>query len=230
MRVLVVEDDLPLGSAVRDALEEAGFAVDLSRDGEDGLHRIARDPVDAVVLDLNLPKIDGLEVLARARNAGARAPVLLLTARGNLGDRVRGLDGGADDYLVKPFAMPELLARLRALLRRGAEGRPAALSVGGLVYDPATRAVTRDGAPVPDLTPKETAILEYLLRRSGTVVTRAMISDHVWGDSFDSFANVIDVHVAHLRRKLERDGKPRILHSVRGVGFVLQEDAPGGGT
>jgi two-component system OmpR family response regulator len=226
MRVLVVEDDVPLGRAVRDALEDAGLAVDVARDGEDGLFRMTRDPLDAVVLDLNLPGMDGFEVLARARAAGTRAPVLLLTARGAVGDRVRGLDGGADDYLVKPFALPELLARIRALLRRGAQGRPGLLACGGLTFDPATRAVVRDGTNLRDLTPKEAAILEFLLRNAGTVVTRTMISEHVWDDSFESFANVIDVHVANLRRKLERDGRTRILHSVRGIGFVLQEEAP----
>lgn len=222
MRVLVVEDDAALGRAIHDALGAAGFAADLSADGEDGLFRLGAEPYDAVVLDINLPGIDGFEVLARARKVGNRVPILLLTARGALGDRVRGLDGGADDYLVKPFATAELLARLRALLRRGAAGRPACLTIGGLTFDPASRVVTRDGERLDGLTPKETAILEYLLRNEGTVVTRTMISEHVWGDSFDSYANVIDVHVANLRRKLERGGAGRLLHSVRGVGFVLR--------
>jgi DNA-binding response OmpR family regulator len=225
MRILVVEDDAPLGRALRDALEEAGFAVDLAPDGEQGLSLMTREPVDAVVLDVNLPGIDGFEVLARARAAGTRVPVLLLTARGALRDRVRGLDGGADDYLVKPFANAEFLARLRALLRRGAAGGPGPLAFAGLAYDPASRTVTRDGDVLGDLTPKEVAILEYLLRNAGTVVTRTMISEHVWGDSFDSYANVIDVHVGNLRRKLERGGRSRLVHSVRGVGFVLREGA-----
>jgi DNA-binding response OmpR family regulator len=224
MRILVVEDDAALGPAILDGLREAGFAADLAADGEEGLFRLTREPFDAAVLDLNLPRLDGFGVLARARRAGCRAPILLLTARGALGDRVRGLDGGADDYMVKPFAAAELLARLRALLRRGGPERPGPLSLGGLTYDPASRAVARDGKPLTDLTPKEVAILEYLLRNQGTVVTRTMIADHVWGDSYDAYANVIDVHVAHLRRKLERGGRPRLLHSVRGVGFVMRAE------
>jgi two-component system OmpR family response regulator len=222
MRVLVVEDDGALGRAIHDALQAAGFAADLSPDGEDALFRLKAEPFDAVILDINLPGMDGFGVLARAREAGIRAPILLLTARGALGDRVRGLDGGADDYLVKPFATAELLARLRALLRRGVVERPASLDLGGLRFDPASRIVTRDGEALDDLTPKEIAILEYLLRNQGTVVTRTMISEHVWGDSFESYANVIDVHVGNLRRKLERGGKARLLHSVRGVGFVMR--------
>ena len=224
MRVLVVEDDAALRRALGDALEDAGFAVDLAPDGEQGLFRFTHEPADAVVLDINLPGMDGFEVLARARAAGARAPVLLLTARGAVRDRVRGLDAGADDYLVKPFATAEFLARLRALLRRGSPGRPGALSFGGLTYDPASRVVTLDGEVLGNLTPKEILILEYLLRNQGTVVTRTMISEHVWGDSFDSYANVIDVHMGNLRRKLERGGRARLIHSVRGVGFVLREE------
>jgi DNA-binding response OmpR family regulator len=224
MRALIVEDDAALARAIRDALEPAGFAADLSPDGEDGLFRLQREPWDAVILDINLPGIDGFTVLARARKAGVRAPILLLTARNSVGDRVRGLDAGADDYLVKPFAAAELLARLRALLRRAGADRPPTLSLGDLTFDPASRVIERDGEPLDDVTPKETAILEYLLRNQGTVVTRTMISEHVWGDSFESYANVIDVHVANLRRKLERGGRSRILHSVRGVGFVLRAE------
>ncbi|MGH7295642.1 MAG: response regulator transcription factor, partial [Polyangiaceae bacterium] len=161
MRVLVVEDDTALREALRDALMAAGVAVDLAVDGEDALHHARGEPYDAIVLDLGLPRLSGLDVLARARAEGVSAPVLLLTARDGVQDRVRGLDAGADDYLVKPFATEELLARLRALFRRGAKGRPGLLAVGDLVLDPATRAVSRGGQRL-DLTPKEIALLEYL--------------------------------------------------------------------
>jgi len=226
MRLLLVEDDMQLGPALADALSAEGWAVDISFDGNEGLHRLTTNPYDAAVLDVNLPGLDGFTVLALARERGTRVPVIVLTARASVGDRVRGLDAGADDYLVKPFSMDELCARLRALLRRGAPARPAQLSVGDLVFDPATRAATRAGRRLEDLTPKETELLEYFVRNAGVVVTRTMISEHIWNESFESFANVIDVHVTRLRRKLERFNKARLLHTVRGSGYILSVEAP----
>ncbi len=225
MRLLVVEDDPRLREALRDALLAGGYAVDVASDGEDALHQATHEPYDAIVLDIGLPRLGGLEVLSRARAAGASAPVLLLTARDAVQDRVRGLDAGADDYLVKPFATPELLARIRALMRRGARGSPGPLEVGDLVLDPARRTVSRGGTRL-DLTPKEIALLEFLLRHAGQVVTRTMLAEHVWDASFESFANVIDVHISNLRRKLERGGRPRLVHTIRGAGFLLSEEAP----
>ncbi len=225
VRILIVEDDAALCAALRDALIRTGYAVDVSSTGEDGLHLFRTESYDAIVLDLNLPDLSGFDVLVRARAAGATAPVILLTARGAIEDRVRGLDAGADDYLVKPFATTELHARLRALLRRGAAGRPGVLAVADLRFDPATRTGERDGTRL-DLTPKEAALLEYLLRNAGIVVTRTMIAEHIWDSSFESFANVIDVHVTRLRRKLERAGRKRLIHTVRGSGYLLAPEPP----
>jgi len=226
MRLLIIEDDPQLLRALDEALGALGWSVDLARDGEEALHKLTTRPYDAAVLDVGLPVMDGLTALGKARAQGSRVPVIILTTRSAVGDRVRGLDTGADDYLVKPFAIDELSARLRALLRRGAPPRPAVLRVGDLEYDPATRGVTRGGRPLEDMTPKEIDLLEYLLRNAGVVVTRTMISEHVWNESFESFANVIDVHITRMRRKLERHGLPRLVHTVRGAGYVLSEAPP----
>jgi DNA-binding response OmpR family regulator len=225
VRVLIAEDDRKLCQALRDALVAVGYAADTAGHGEDALHLATHEPYDAIILDIGLPGCSGLDVLARMRARSFATPVLLLTARDGIDDRVRGLDAGADDYLVKPFATAELLARLRALFRRGAKGRPGVLACGDLVLDPATRVASRGGERL-DLTPKETALLEYLLRHAGEIVTRTMLAEHVWDASFESFANVIDVHVANLRRKLERRGRPRVLHTVRGAGFMIREGEP----
>ncbi|MCO5168914.1 MAG: response regulator transcription factor [Planctomycetes bacterium] len=226
MRLLLVEDDRPLRDALGDRLRAAGWAVDEAADGDDGLRWARHARYDAIVLDVNLPGRDGFSVLSEARRAGCAAPVLLLTARDGVDDRVRGLDLGADDYLVKPFATVELLARLRALTRRSGRHPAAdALEVGDLVFDPRTRVARRGGERL-DLTPKETAILEALLRAEGGLVTRAMLFDTAWDASLDAFPAVLDVHISNLRRKLEAGGRPRLLHTVRGQGFVLAERAP----
>jgi two-component system, OmpR family, response regulator len=227
MRILLVEDHAELARAIRGALTAATYAVDVSTDGEDALHRMVRAAAayDAVILDLGLPLLGGMEVLARARASGVTAPVLILTARSGIADRVRGLDSGADDYLVKPFATDELLARVRALVRRGKKGRASVLSLADLKLDPATCIATR-GDERLDLTPKEVALLQYLLENAGSAVTRAMIAEHVWDESFDAYANVIDVHISHLRRKLERGGRSRLIHTVRAGGYLLAATPP----
>ena len=220
MRVLVVEDEVKMARALRRGLEQEGYAVDTAADGEEGLFQGTENPYDAIVLDVMLPKLDGFEVCRRLRAAGRWAPVLMLTARDAVSDRIAGLDVGADDYLVKPFSFGELLARLRALLRRGPTERPTELVVGDLRLDPATHEVSRAGQQV-DLSVREFALLEYLMRRAGQVVTRTSILEHVWDINYDGFSNVVDVYVGYLRKKLEQPfGRP-LVRTVRGVGYML---------
>lgn len=221
MRLLVVEDEPRVRSFVAKGLAEAGYAVDTADDGESGLRQALVYPYDAIVLDLMLPGIDGLTVLERLREAGRATPVLVLSAQDGVGDRVRGLDAGADDYLPKPFAFAELLARVRALMRRGTDQR-AKLQVGDLSVDLLARTVAREGKKI-DLTAKEFALLEYLARHAGQVVTRTMISEHVWDMNFDSFSNVIDVYIRYLRRKIDEPFDKRLIHTRRGVGYMLAE-------
>ena len=223
MRILVVEDEEKVASFIRKGLEEERYAVDLAPDGEEGLALAQVNPYDLIVLDLMLPKLDGFKVLGRLREEGVHTPVLVLTARDRLDDKVRGLDLGADDYLTKPFAFSELLARMRALLRRGKPTRSPTLTVADLTLDPASRRVTRAGQTI-ELTAKEYALLEYFLRHAGQVLTRTMISEHVWDQSFDSYTNVIDVYVNYLRKKIDQGFHPKLIHTVRGVGYVLREE------
>ncbi len=220
MRVLVVEDEHRMASHIGHALGEEGFAVDLAWDGETGLELARTHDYDAIVLDLMLPRLDGVSVCRRLREEGKRTPVLILSARDMIEDRVHGLDAGADDYLVKPFAIAELLARLRALQRRRHEPAQTVLTVGNVRLDPARRTVERNGRPIP-LTAREYALLEYFMRRAGCVLTRTMISEHVWDFSFDHSSNVVDVYVKHLRDKIDQPGAPSLIRSVRGVGYVL---------
>jgi heavy metal response regulator len=220
VRILVVEDESRVSSFVRLGLAEAGMAVDVAEDGEQAIALARTEPYDAIVLDLGLPDRDGLEVLREIRARGCPAPVLVLTARDAVEDRVRGLDGGADDYLVKPFAFAELLARLRVLLRRGAP-QSSLLRVGDLVLDAAARTAERAGRPL-ELTAKEFALLEYLVRHAGEVVTRTMIAEHVWNLDFDTFSNVIDVYIRYLRRKIDDPFETKLIHTRRGIGYVLQ--------
>jgi heavy metal response regulator len=219
MRVLVIEDELRVRSFVERGLREAGFAVDAAADGEEGLRLGLVNPYDAIVLDLMLPKRDGLSVLRELRGAGRATPVLVLSARDEVEDRVRGLDAGADDYLPKPFAFAELLARVRALLRRGT-ARPSLLEIGDLRVDLLARKADRGGTKL-DLTQKEFALLEYLARHADEVVTRTMISEHVWDMNFDSFSNVIDVYIRYLRRKIDEPFEKKLIHTRRGVGYML---------
>jgi two-component system, OmpR family, response regulator len=222
MRVLVVEDDAAIASFVGRGLREAGFAVDVAADAREGLVKAAASEYDAAVVDLMLPGRDGFSLIADMRRAGVRTPVLILTARRSVEDKVRGLETGADDYLVKPFAFPELLARVQALVRR-AQGLPEAtlLSVGDLTLDRLTRRVERGGREIA-LPPREFALLELLMRNAGRVVSKTMILSHVWGYDFDPGSNVVDVLVFRLRDRIDREFDPPLLHTVRGIGYVLK--------
>ena len=222
MRILVVEDEKKVASFVKRGLEAEHYEVDVENDGEAGLSAALATEYDLVILDVMLPRRDGLELLRELRARGRRTPVLLLTARATLADKVRGLDVGADDYLSKPFEFEELLARVRALLRRGPPTAPPVLGLADLTLDPATRRVTRAGRPI-ELTPREYALLEFLLRHPGRVLSRALIAEHVWGVQFDTFTNVIDVYVNYLRRKIDADSEVKLLHTVRGSGYVMKE-------
>lgn len=220
----MVEDEVKLAEALREGLEADGYAVQVVHTGEDGFYRLRNDAFDLAILDLMLPGRSGLEVLEALRQKGETIPVLLLTARDEISDRVRGLDAGADDYLVKPFAFPELLARVRTLLRRGKQEVAARMQIGDLEMDVATRSAWRAGKPV-DLTAREFEILEYLLRNQGRVVSREMLAREIWkGVSRQvPLDNVIDVHIARLRHKVDEDCATRLVHTVRGVGFILKE-------
>jgi two-component system, OmpR family, response regulator len=217
VRLLLVEDDSKLAAALARGLRHDGFAVDEAPDGDMALRQAAVWEYDAIVLDVMLPGRDGFSVCRELREGGCWAPVLMLTARGQVADRIGGLDAGADDYLVKPFDFGELLARLRALLRRVPEPRPAELRVGDLVVDPATHAVTRGGRPV-ELSAREFALLEYLARHPGEAVSRTRLIEHVWDENWDGSTNIVDVYIGYLRRKL---GEPEALRTIRGVGYAL---------
>ncbi len=221
MRLLVVEDDAKLARALGRGLRHEGYAVDVVGDGDAALMQAAVWEYDAIVLDVMLPVRDGLEVCRALRERGSWAPVLMLTARGQMSDRIRGLDAGADDYLVKPFDFGELLARLRALVRRAPAERPVRLEVGDLVVDPATHEVTRAGTPV-DLTAREFAVLEFLARNAGEAITRARLLDHVWDENFTGSTNIVDVYVGYLRRKLEQPFDRPLIRTIRGVGYALE--------
>jgi two-component system, OmpR family, response regulator len=222
MRVLIVEDDGTIADFVSQGLTEAGFAVDVAADGERGLELATSGSYDAAIVDLMLPKLDGLALIDRMRTGGVRTPVLILSARRSVDDRVSGLQAGGDDYLTKPFAFAELLARLQALLRRSAgTSEPTRLVVGDLSLDLLSRKVERAGKAV-DLRPREFALLEYLMRHPGRVLSKTMILSHVWGYSFDPGTNVVDVLVSRLRDKVDEGFDTKLIHTVRGAGYVLK--------
>ena len=224
MRILVVEDEAKVGSFIRRALEEESYAVDLCADGTQGLDLALSGSYDLIILDLMLPGLPGLEILKGIRKEKIQTPVLILTARSQVDQRVKGLDAGADDYLTKPFAIEELLARVRALLRRGSGEATGLLQVKDLTLNPATREVTRGGQHI-ELTAKEYALLEYMMRNTGRILTRPMIAEHVWSLDFDTFTNVIDVYVNYLRNKIDRGREPKLIHTVRGSGYVLRSES-----
>jgi DNA-binding response OmpR family regulator len=224
LRILVVEDERKVASFIRQGLSEEGHIVEVAADGAAAQELILEGPPhDLIVLDLMLPGVDGFALLKAARQRRITTPVLVLTARDSVADKVRGLDLGADDYLTKPFAFEEFLARVRALLRRGAGAAGPVLRVADLSLDPATREVRR-GARRVGLTAREHALLEYFLRNAGRVLTRPMLAEHVWGLDFDPESNIVDVYVGYLRRKIDGPGEPRLLHTVRGAGYVLRSE------
>ena len=226
MRVLVIEDEVRMARLIKRALEEEGHAVDIAGDGPDGLWMATENPYAAVVLDVMLPGFDGFELCLRLRAAGIWAPVLMLTARDQVGDRVRGLDAGADDYLVKPFSLLELSARLRALARRDDRRRPVVLAEGDLKLDPASKRAWRADTEL-QLSPKEFALLEFFLRNPGTVLTRSQIIEAVWDFAYDGTSNVVDQYVNYLRRKVDIPFGRNDIETVRGIGYRLRAQEPG---
>jgi two-component system, OmpR family, response regulator MprA len=230
VRILVVDDDRAVRESLRRSLSFNGYAVDLAQDGVEALESISSDRPDAVVLDVMMPRLDGLEVCRQLRSTGDDLPILVLTARDTVSERVSGLDAGADDYLPKPFALEELLARLRALLRRTSpeergEAESAAMTFSDLSLDPVTREVMRGERPI-SLTRTEFALLEMLIANPRRVLTRSRILEEVWGFDFPTSGNALEVYVGYLRRKTEAEGEPRLIHTVRGVGYVLRETPP----
>jgi two-component system, OmpR family, response regulator len=220
MRLLIVEDEPKMARVLRRGLEEEGYAIDMSADGVDALHMATENEYDAVILDVMLPELDGVEVCRQMRERGRWAPVLMLTAKDAITDRVRGLDSGADDYLTKPFSFDELLARLRSLVRRGVRERPVVIRVGPLTMDPARRRVRHSGTDV-QLSAKEYALLEYFMRHPGEVLSRTRILEHVWDYNYDGGSNVVDVYVRYLRKKIDEPFGTSLLRTIRGAGYVL---------
>lgn len=222
MRILVVEDDLKIASFLVKGLKEAGFAVDHAVDGEDGLHLALAVPYDAAVVDIMLPKLDGLTLIEDIRKQGVQTPVIILSAKRSVDDRVKGLQAGGDDYLTKPFSFAELLARVQGLIRRATRAsEPTHIKAGDLSVNLLTREVRRGDEKI-DLQPREFTLLEYLMRNEGRVVSKTMILEHVWDYSFDPQTNVVDVLVCRLRNKVDRDFDQKMIHTIRGVGYVLQ--------
>ncbi|MDA0691587.1 MAG: response regulator transcription factor [Nitrospinae bacterium] len=222
MRILIVEDEKKVAAFIKKGLEEETYAVDVAYDGEEGLYLGMENQYDLIILDLMLPVIDGLEVLSRLRGNKVDTPILLLTAKDSVEDKVTGLNTGADDYLTKPFAFSELLARIRVLLRRGKAETKTVLQVDGLTLDLVSHKVNRNGEEI-ELTGKEYSVLEYFMRNQGKVLTRTMIAEHVWDYNFDTFTNVIDVYVNHLRKKIDKSYPDKLLHTLRGVGYIMKE-------
>ena len=225
MRVLVVEDERRIADFICKGLSEQGYAVDIAYDGGEALDWVEVAEFDVIVLDVMLPVRDGIEVCRTLRERGQRTPILMLTARDAIEDRVRGLDSGADDYLVKPFAFAELMARIRALTRREPATKGTVLHVADLVLDTTTREVSREGEHI-ELTTKEYALLEYLMRHPNQVLTRTMIAEHVWNYDFDNATNVIDVHIRNLRRKIDDPFPTKLIHTVRGAGYRISAHQP----
>jgi two-component system OmpR family response regulator len=224
MRILLIEDDLKLASFILKGFKEAGFAVDHCADGEDGLHMALSEPYDAAIVDIMLPKLDGFSLIDELRRRKNTTPVIILSAKRSVEDRIKGLQTGSDDYLVKPFSFAELLARVQALIRRASgTAEPNTLVVGDLSMDLRTRKVTRGGKKI-DLPPLEFSLLEYLMRNAGNVVSKTMIMEHVWDYNFDPQTNVVEVRICKLRDKIDNDFDKKLIHTVYGAGYVLEQD------
>ncbi|HUO76621.1 MAG TPA: response regulator transcription factor [Thermodesulfovibrionales bacterium] len=223
MRILLVEDDAKIASFIVKGLRAAGYAVDHVPDGENGLHLALTEPYDAAIIDIMLPKLDGLSLIKKMRTESVHTPVIILSAKGSVDDRVKGLQTGSDDYITKPFAFSELLARVQALIRRGSgQVEPTRLSVGDLSMNLITREVTREGRKI-ELQPMEFSLLEYLMRNAGKVVSKTMIMEHVWDYNFDPQTNVVEARISRLRDKIDRDFSRKLIHTIRGVGYVVKE-------
>lgn len=225
MRVLVVEDERRLAGIIRRGLTEEGYAVDTAYDGEEAKYQAENTPFDLIVLDIMLPKKDGITVCRELRQAKVNTPILMLTARDRVQDRVAGLDSGADDYLVKPFAFSELLARIRAILRREASSKTSRIEVGDLALDTLTREVWRGQRKV-ELTTREYSMLEYFMRHPNVVITRTMLEENVWDYAFDGMSNIIDVYIRRLRRNIDREGEDSLIQTIRGAGYRLKHEIP----
>jgi len=221
MRILVIEDEKKVANFIKKGLEEEHYAVDTAFDGEEGLYMTEVNEYDLIVLDLMIPKIEGLEVLRRIRRKKNNVPILVLTARNTVEDVVKGLDAGCDDYVTKPFAFMEFLARIRALLRREKTDKEPLLTIADLTLSPVTHKVMRQEKEI-ELTSKEYALLEYFIRNPEKVLTRTMISEHVWDYHFDSMTNVVDVYVNYLRKKIDKDFEPKLIHTIRGIGYMMK--------
>ncbi len=222
MRILVVEDDKKVAGFIKKGMEEETYAVDVAHDGEEGLYLGEQNQYDMIILDVMLPKMNGMDVLTQLRRKKVNTPVLLLTAKDAVEDKVNGLNKGADDYLTKPFAFSELLARIRVLLRRGKTDAKTMLQCCDLTMDLLSHKVKRNGEEI-ELTGKEYSLLEYFMRNQGRVLTRTMIAEHVWDYNFDTFTNVIDVYINHLRKKIDKSYPRKLVHTLRGVGYVMKE-------
>ncbi len=225
MRILVIEDEIKVANFIKKGLEEEHYAVDIAYDGETGLYLSEVNEYDLIVLDLMIPKINGMEVLRKIRENKNPVPILIVTAKDTADDIVKGLDSGCDDYLTKPFEFKVFLARVRALLRRERVETEPLLKLADLTLSPVTHRVVRGGKEI-ELTSKEYALLEYFMRNPNKVLTRTMISEHVWDYHFDSMTNVIDVYVNYLRKKIDKDFEPKLIHTIRGVGYILSPDRP----
>jgi two-component system OmpR family response regulator len=225
MRILVIEDDLKIASFIIKGLRASGFAVDHATDGEDGLHLALTEPYDTAIIDIMLPKLDGLSLIGKMRKQKVNTPVIILSAKGSIDDRVKGLQTGSDDYLTKPFAFSELLARVQALIRRASgASEPTRLVLGNFSMDLITREVTRGDRKI-ELQPLEFALLEYLLRNTGKVVSKTMIMEHVWDYNFDPQTNVVEARICRLRDKIDKGFPNKLIHTVRGAGYVLKKSA-----
>ena len=222
MRILVVEDEVKVQEFIKRGLKEEGYAVDVARDGEEGYSQATTNQYDVILLDIMLPGLDGLSLCRKLRQERISTPIMMLTAKDSVKDKVRGLDSGADDYLAKPFSFEELLARIRVLLRKGSDREPRLLQIADLALDLVTHKVNRAGNEI-QLTSKEYSLLEYLMRNAGTIITRTMISEHVWDINFDTFTNVIDVYINYLRNKIDKSARCKLIHTIRGRGYILKE-------